>query len=214
MVRVTEQSPRGQDARSTPRRRRCWQCRCRSNVDVTGCLNNRARWAGALASTSKRTGYEVTVIVYEGLDSNATDLGTLLTQADHNAQLGKHTICIVENISPEFVGGLGVAWDIPRDFFVRHATNPTGALWESVMGRQARDRVEEISTADWDDDLQNQISQRVTARHFHVEDIFEHLHRDEHLGAADGFRRCFQHDAHYGWQANTQISCYRVSAFL
>lgn len=50
------------------------------------------------------------------------------------------TICIIENISPQYIEGVGSAWDISPGFFVEHARNPlVENLWlpkdpEALLG--------------------------------------------------------------------------------
>ena len=37
---------------------------------------------------------------------------------------GREAFCVVENISPSYIGELGSAWNIDPEFFVGHVTNP------------------------------------------------------------------------------------------
>ena len=56
----------------------------------------------------------------------------ILSAVTENLARSRRSVCIVENISPEFIEVLGSAWDIDPAFFVQHAANPRrGDLWLS-----------------------------------------------------------------------------------
>ena len=56
----------------------------------------------------------------------------VLKAVTQNLSQSRETICIVENVSPEYINVLGSAWDIDPAFFVTHAVNPRREhLWNS-----------------------------------------------------------------------------------
>ena len=60
--------------------------------------------------------------------------------------LMSETICIIENISPQYIEGIGSAWDIDPGFFVEYARNPLKEnLWlpkdpEELLGWDPHDK--------------------------------------------------------------------------
>lgn len=48
----------------------------------------------------------------------------ILSAVAENLACLRGSICIVENISPEYIAVLGFAWHIDPEFFVQHAANP------------------------------------------------------------------------------------------
>ena len=130
----------------------------------------------------------------------------LLTQAKSDATLKQSAACVIENISPEYIAALGVAWNIPRDFFIHHAANPDGdQLWEAVMSGHARNRVLEQSSSQVDLVLPQQTS--TSYDHYHIEGVLSHIVKPGH----SRFRRRLHHDPHSGWQTSTKISYCRIS---
>ena len=56
----------------------------------------------------------------------------ILAAVAENLSHSRRSVCIVENISPEYIDVLGSAWDIDPAFFVQHAANPRREdLWLS-----------------------------------------------------------------------------------
>lgn len=71
----------------------------------------------------------------------STSAQTLSAVSENLSHL-RDSVCIVENISPEYIEVLGAAWDIDPRFFVQHASNPRREhLWtprnfESDIGEE------------------------------------------------------------------------------
>lgn len=140
--------------------------------------------------------------------AQVSTLAQLIEESERASKSGP-SVCIIENISPEFIGGLGVAWSLPLDFFIEHATNSYGpALWDDVMGDQARDRVWEPSSVAKDE------ARKKPLAHFHIEGIIEQVRHIEQPSGRYRFARRFEFSYNYGWQANTKMSYCRVSQNL
>lgn len=135
---------------------------------------------------------------------------TLLKQAKHDAASKQSAACVIEIISPEHMAALGVAWNIPRDFFIHHAARPDGTqlLWEAVMGGDARNRASKPSSSQIQLALQQQSS--TSCDHCHIEGYLSHIVNPGH----SRFRRRLHHDPHHGWQTNTKISYCRISKYF
>jgi hypothetical protein len=48
----------------------------------------------------------------------------LIACALADCESGTRAICVIENISPEYIEALGSAWNLDPEFFAGHATNP------------------------------------------------------------------------------------------
>ena len=147
--------------------------------------------------------------------SEISTLAQLIEESSIAARNGHRSACIIENVSPEFISGLGVAWQLPRNFFIQHATNSAGSsLWDDIMGGLARERVWDLTTADADEARQRTIPSRRSMSHSHIEGLFEHVEHIDQIPARYRFRRRYERHPHYGWQINTRISYHRVSEHL
>jgi hypothetical protein len=121
------------------------------------------------------------------------------------------TICIIENISPQYIEGVGSAWDISPAFFVEHARNPLGEnLWlpkdpEELMGT-------------WDPYAESRCFNE-NRRVWHIDGNFEYhglnVQDNTNLNSAPNYftRYCFQ--STWGGvetiTSNTRISYCRVN---
>lgn len=133
--------------------------------------------------------------------------------ASYNLDAGSEPqVCVIENISSEYIQALGSAWNIDIEFFVEHATNPKkDHLWQLV------------STMSWDLPISAgyETSIQPVPTYWHLDGIYEYNKYTNIRwsdGKLDSFpnnvpRHCFS-DAESGVQSNTRISYYRVSSSL
>ncbi|CAK3909492.1 Magnesium transport, transmembrane region [Lecanosticta acicola] len=150
-------------------------------------------------------------VFYLGLDLQNPDLGAVLRQHEEDEATGRRSICVVENISPEWVGTLGVAWNIEQDFFLQHAfnSNTGGDLWNAVMGPQAREEAW-ISSVVWVGLSRRGSDVQIGRQHYFIEGMLRHTGRD--YTSSNRIQRLSQHGGEkYGEQINTKISYCRVS---
>lgn len=108
------------------------------------------------------------------------------------------SVCMIENISPEYVKALGSAWNLDPEFFAGHATNPRQEdLWTRWKAPSNPDAV--YSSRQYE----------------HLDGVFEYpdigLPPDESLNSLPNHfhRHCFRKPP-YGVQSNTRISYYRI----
>lgn len=111
-------------------------------------------------------------------------------------------VCVIENISPEFIEALGSAWNLDPIFFAGHATNP---------------RQEDLWTR-WTS-FRDQAAENNTRLYEHLDGVFEYpnigITPHESLDYSPNYfyRHCFR-KLPSGFQSNTRISYYRVSRIL
>lgn len=150
-------------------------------------------------------------VFYLGMESpNAHDASIILKQHQADASAGRRSICVIENISPAWIARLGLAWNIDKDFFLQHASNPGGdGLWESVMGRHAREQAWITSTIGTS---RRNSGVPMGRKHYFIEGILQHANQHNWKYGGSRVQRRFHFDQQHGWQANTRISYYRVSA--
>ena len=119
----------------------------------------------------------------------------------------KWSVCVIENISPEYIEALGSAWDLDIEFFIAHASNPKKEhLWDNRR-----------YTWDW-----NPSSEPETKRsdYGHLDGIYEYFDIDDvniektiHSSVNFIQRHCYK-DSKYPAQSTTRISYYRVNRWL
>jgi hypothetical protein len=102
----------------------------------------------------------------------------------------REAICVIENISPGFIEGLGSAWDLDPEFFIGHAKNPNS------------------------EDLWAKHSAEYEVREYrHLDGAFEYhgVRGQKGLDSLPNYfrRHCFE-EPPYSVQSNTRISYYRV----
>lgn len=120
-------------------------------------------------------------------------LQNVIEQAQTDLASRHQAVCVVENIHPDWINGLGSAWDIPSKFFVDHATNSEGSgLWDTVMN-QGRFRLFHSNASD-------------AYQHFTVEGILPHLADPKRQTNHSRHPRRYEWDAYYGWQSSMKIS--------
>jgi hypothetical protein len=69
---------------------------------------------------------KTTKVFYTNLHSkpHINTTSDLIACARADRESGTRAICVIENISPEFIEALGSAWNLDPDFFAGHAPNP------------------------------------------------------------------------------------------
>lgn len=138
------------------------------------------------------------------------------------------SVCIIENISAEYVEALGTEWEIDPMFFVEHATNPDkDKLWESKVWDWTP--LEYLSSKDRDESYAPKVltADGITAflenSSGHLDGVFEY-HNEipglkpsalEKLNSFPNFinRYCFK-DKNYPIQSNTRISYCRPNMWM
>lgn len=132
----------------------------------------------------------------------------LLQQAEVDRQHRNAAICIIENISPAYIGMLGTIWGIDTSFFANHAKHKNkDEFW---------DRSIPWSWVPEDENPRNMSD----ARHRHLDGMFEYHHLYD-LQEADNLgyfpntfpRDCFK-QGKYTVQSNTRISYCRAQPNL
>jgi hypothetical protein len=136
--------------------------------------------------------------------SNPSDL---ITHSAAISEAEKYSICVIENISSEYVEALGSAWDIDPAFFVAHATNPNKEeLWNTQRYV-------------WEWSPPSDPEADCSTHYGHLDGIYEYhdleLAPGEAMNSSPNFirRHCFK-DSLYPIQSNTRISYYRVNHSL
>jgi hypothetical protein len=110
-------------------------------------------------------------------------------------------VCIIENISPEYIDALGTAWGLDPEFFINHASNPARKRLWAPHGM----RDDDVHSSAW-------------KAHGHIEGNFEyhgiHIDRDKDLNSSPNCfkRHCFRKvwDGVDTVNSNTRISYYRI----
>lgn len=128
-----------------------------------------------------------------GVRSKVPDsLPTLLSWAD--GQRG-YAVCLIENIRPEWMASLGVAWGLDLSFFVDYAgTRDDGSVWDSVM-------VPDFHLTD---------EHSAPQRQWYIEGVLSNLRPDASRQSRVRRRAEFE-NVSYGLQATTRISYCRVN---
>ena len=137
-------------------------------------------------------------VFYTGLEiSGLITPAIVIDRAKADAAANRESVCIIEDVTAEWIVSLEEAWHIEHQFFVNHASNPRGAsLWDAVTETESKlTRFERLET------------ERPVA---HIEGIVPHVKQDARMRTR---RRC-QRDGKYGPHANTIMSYYRVTGKL
>ncbi|KAK3643986.1 hypothetical protein LTR56_009838 [Elasticomyces elasticus] len=72
-------------------------------------------------------GVRPSVLYYSPISGRVESLATpehVLVRRRNDQQSQNPTVCVVENITPQWIESLGAAWDLEPSFFVHHAYNP------------------------------------------------------------------------------------------
>jgi len=157
----------------------------------------------------------------------------LISQSAVLKENGMLSICVIENISGEYLETLGSGWDIDPKFFAAHATNPDkDKLWEY---RFWEDRNEDRKTPDVTSDKTNDSGVQSTFLEScmpyeylsgdsgHLDGIFEYEGEINNLNSTElellssssNFihRHCFK-DGQWPVQTTTRISYCRLNAYM
>jgi hypothetical protein len=125
------------------------------------------------------------------------------------AQRARNAVCIVEDISWDWIGAMGVTWGIEPHFFADYGVSPGGDKpWESLLPNSRRSRV-----------------MRCASRYHHVDGVFDHQHLAGHPEAFTMLKNVLQRSEHRRqcWistgssplpLSSTRISYCRVNAKL
>lgn len=130
-------------------------------------------------------------------------LEELISQVRDDRRLRNSAICIIENISPSYIGRLGPAWDIDPFFFADHARHmDKDQFWS------------EYRPWNWPERDQD------TGKYTHLDGMFQYegLEKNPETVALNSMpnvfpRDCFQEDP-YDIQCNTRISYCRAQSNL
>jgi hypothetical protein len=139
---------------------------------------------------------------------NTLQVDGLLQQAEDDREHRRAAICIIENVSPAYIGVLGPSWNIDPSFFANHAKHSNkGHFWD----RPVR----------WSwvpDDQDPNIMSKQPYRH--LDGMFEYHHLDNMQDAPKlrHFPNTFPRDCfkqlNYPVQSNTRISYCRAQPNL
>jgi hypothetical protein len=137
------------------------------------------------------------------------DLAEVLALYDCDRSSERPAVCVVEDISWEWIRAMGDAWDIEPHFFAHYGVNPRGDNPHKTLFPESHG----LGTM------------KEASKYYHVDGIFEHQHLagDPKALASleDGLRRsvyrrkCWVSDeSSYPPSSNTRISYCRVHAYL
>lgn len=142
----------------------------------------------------------------------------LIAQAAASEERGERRICVIENVSADYVKVLGEDWDVDPRFFADHATNPKKEeLWWSKDWKWSQ-----LHSEEHDEDMV--VSNTQGAAHpmnflqnhpGHLDGVFEYHNTVSELNQSEIWqlldssnhihRHCFK-DAKWPLQSNTRIS--------
>jgi CorA-like Mg2+ transporter protein len=158
----------------------------------------------ALVNVLSKPDAKTTKVFYSNLDSqpHINTPSDLIASARADWESGTRAVCVIENISPEYIEALGSAWNLDPEFFAGHATNPRREdlwkRWQPPPGDPAAEN---------------------SRRYEHLDGVFEYpdirVTPHESLDSSPNYfhRHCFREPT-YGVQSNTRISYYHVNRVL
>jgi hypothetical protein len=144
-----------------------------------------------------------------GTPLETNDINEVFTLARDDAAISQQAVCIVEDISWDWIGLMGVAWGIEPEFFAEYGVNPEGTSpWETLFPKNHR-----LGAT------------QGPSKYYHVDGVFEHNHLASDPEAFDTLknglrrsvhrRRCWVcDDSSYPPSSNTRFSYCRVNANL
>jgi hypothetical protein len=163
---------------------------------------------GELVKVMSRPDANPTRVFYTNLHSERhintpSDLiACALADALADRESDTRAICVIENISREFIDALRSAWDLDPNFCAGHAANPEQedlwTRWKPPLDRAAA---------------------KNSRRYEHLDGVFVYpdigIPTHESLDSSPNYfpRHCFRKPP-YGVQSNTRISYYHVSRVL
>ena len=113
-----------------------------------------------------------------------------------------NAVCIVEDITTDWMTVLGQAWDIPADFFIQHLSNPEPECLWTERNKWNWDPTSDKSTA-------------ASEPYAHMNGIFEYPgYTNGPLNTGIASRHCLRGMAPEPIQSNTKISYCRVYPWL
>ena len=137
------------------------------------------------------------------------DIKTVLDQAQRDSAVSQQAVCIVEDISWDWIGAMGVAWGVEPQFFAKHGVNPQGYnVWETLFPKS-----HELGAIQY------------PSQCFHVDGVFEHHHVTPDRKAFKALEDALRHSTHrrrcwispdpsYSPSSSTRFSYCRVNANL
>lgn len=144
-----------------------------------------------------------------GIPQETDDIDEVFALARSDDASSRHAVCIVEDISWDWIGAMGVTWKIEPHFFAQYGVNPQGDNpWAALFPKDSR----RGATQD-------------PSKYYHVDGVFEHQHLAGHPKALamlkNGLqrslyrRRCWvPTDSSYSPSSSTRFSYCRVNANL
>lgn len=122
----------------------------------------------------------------------------VLEQAKNDAENTRPAVCMIENVSREWIGILGSEWNIDPAFFTMHAENPSGSdLWNSVVKQRRHN------------DGLNDASAHEAKTMYCIDGVLNNVRSD----GIPVHRRSAEHPS-YALQTNVRITYRRVARHL
>jgi hypothetical protein len=144
-----------------------------------------------------------------GTPLETNDINEVFTLARDDGAVSQQAVCIVEDISWDWIGRMGVAWGIEPEFFAEYGVSPKGKNpWETLFPKNHR-----------------MGATQGPSKYYHVDGVFEHHHLAGDPEAFDMLendlqrsvhrRRCWVSDSSsYPPSSSTRFSYCRVNASL
>lgn len=157
-------------------------------------------------------------------DYRITSPQDLVAQSAGLTESQELSICIIENISTEYVEAIGTAWGIDPMFFVAHATNPErDRLWSRKWDSSAPDYTSYEDRNEPDEDSSISAPSILDGISGHLSGVFEYHNVIPNLKSSDFekldsspnfiYRHCFK-DEKWPLQSNTRISYCRPNKWM
>jgi hypothetical protein len=149
------------------------------------------------------------VLWLNGTPRETNDLDEVFALAQNGDAISRKAVCIVEDISWEWIGAMGITWGIEPQFFAEHGVNPQGDNpWRAFFPEDRRLGAPQGSS-----------------KYKYMDGVFEHHYLANHQTALDILnnsfcrsayrRRCWNsNDSSYPPSSNTRVSYCRVNANL
>ena len=149
------------------------------------------------------------VLWLNGTPRETNDLDEVFALAQNGDAISRKAVCIVEDISWEWIGAMGITWGIEPQFFAEHGVNPQGDdPWRVLFPEDRRLGAPQVSS-----------------KYKYMDGVFEHHYLANRQTALDilnnsfcrsAYRRqCWNSkDSSYPPSSNTRISYCRVNANL
>jgi len=103
---------------------------------------------------------------FDGFATEIHNMDVLLAYAEGSRQLGRRSVCLIEDLNKEWVACLQNAWDIELSFFQQHSQSPSGNAQEAWAALYPENRPP--------------VEDRSPSRYKHIDGMLEyHYLRDE-----------------------------------